>query len=290
LATVLGTADTGESAPLITRHRLSEARRSRARILVAEDNPVNQMVIRRVLEKLGFHAEIVSNGKEAVEALEREPYDLVLMDVQMPELDGLEATRLIRSGKTGAPNPGLPVIAMTAHAMKGDRDRCLEAGMDDYVTKPIDPARLLEALEKWLAAEGDCAPAARAAEAASATGGPPPGETGGPPVFVRERLADMLADDKEAMQEVLAQYLASAPGLLARVAECLARGDAAQAGREAHTLKGASANVGAEALAGAAGALESAGRAGDLDALRRLLPGAEQAFARLKALLQEDRL
>ena len=291
LATVLGTADTGESAPLITRHRLSEARRSRARILVAEDNPVNQMVIRRVLEKLGFHAEIVSNGKEAVEALARETYDLVLMDVQMPELDGLEATRIIRSGETDAPNPGIPVIAMTAHAMKGDRDRCLEAGMDDYVTKPIDPARLLAVLEKWLSPEPAVelsiapAPAAPAEEPAPAQ---VPGASPDPPVFVRERLMDMLAGDGDAAREVLDQYLENAPEQLARIADCLARGDAAQAGREAHTLKGASANVGAEALAEAARALEAAGRDGDMDAVARLLPAAEQEFARLKALLKED--
>ncbi len=291
LATVLGTPDAGESAPLITRYRLSEARRGRARILAAEDNPVNQMVIRRVLEKLGFHADVVSNGKEAVEALARAPYDLVLMDVQMPELDGLEATRIIRSGEAGAVNPGLPVIAMTAHALKGDRDRCLEAGMDDYVTKPIDPARLLEVLEKWLFAE--CAvelsiPPAPAAPAAEAVPAQTPGESPDPPVFVRERLLDMLAGDGDAVREVLGQYLESAPEQLARIADCMARGDAAQAGREAHTLKGASANVGAEALAEAARALEAAGREGDLDAVARLLPAAEQAFARLKALLQED--
>lgn len=286
LATVLGAAGAGENIPLITRHRLSEARRGRARILAAEDNPVNQLVIRRVLEKLGFRADVVSNGKEAVDALSAEPYDLILMDVQMPELDGLEATRIIRSGETGAPNPGLPIIAMTAHALKGDRDRCLEAGMDDYVTKPVDPARLLEVLEKWLSpepvAELSAAPAPAAAPA-DAPGGAPD-----PPVFVRERLADMLAGDGDAVREVLAQYLASAPEQLARIADCMARGDAAQAGREAHTLKGASANVGAEALAEAARALEAAGRDGDLDAVARLLPAAEQAFARLKVLLQED--
>lgn len=291
LATVLGTAGAGENTPLITRHRLSEARRGRARILAAEDNPVNQLVIRRVLEKLGFHADVVSNGREAVDALAQVPYDLVLMDVQMPELDGLEATRIIRSGEAGAVNPGLPIIAMTAHALKGDRDRCLEAGMDDYVTKPVDPARLLEVLEKWLAAEPAAEPSAVPAPAAPVAETAPADASGGAPglpVFVRERLLDMLSGDGDAVREVLAQYLESAPEQLARIADCMARGDAAQAGREAHTLKGASANVGAEALAEAARALEAAGREGDLDAVARLLPAAEQAFARLKAFLQED--
>ncbi|NLV40410.1 MAG: PAS domain S-box protein [Candidatus Hydrogenedentes bacterium] len=294
LASVLGTPGGGENAPLITRHRLSEARRGRARILAAEDNPVNQLVIQRVLEKLGFHADVVSNGREAVDALAGEPYDLVLMDLQMPELDGLEATRIIRSGESGVPNPGLPIIAMTAHALKGDRDRCLGAGMDDYVTKPIDPALLLEVLEKWLSPEPAVglspppAPAAPAAPAAETVPAQAPGESPDLPAFVRERLLDMLSGDGDAVREVLGQYLESAPEQLARIADCMARGDAAQAGREAHTLKGASANVGAEALAEAARALEAAGRDGDLDAVARLLPAAEQEFSRLKALLQED--
>jgi PAS domain S-box-containing protein len=128
--------------------------RRNARILIAEDNPVNQRVALRLVEKLGYVADTVSNGTEALMALASATYDLVLMDCQMPELDGFETTRRIRM-KEDRPNavpggPGrLPIIAMTANAMKGDRERCLDAGMDDYVSKPIDLTRLAEALERW---------------------------------------------------------------------------------------------------------------------------------------------
>ncbi len=152
LAVVLGgdpTAKTPDIA-LVTRHTLHEARRSKVRILLAEDNLTNQQVALGVLAKLGFNADTAANGREAIQALETVPYDIVFMDVQMPLMDGLEATRAIRSGKTGVPNPRIPIIAMTAHALKGDRERCLEAGMDDYISKPIAPQAVAEALEKWL--------------------------------------------------------------------------------------------------------------------------------------------
>ena len=120
----------------------------RLRILVAEDNRVNQKVASRMLEHMGHRVDVVANGLEALAALRAMPYDLVLMDVQMPEMDGFEATRQIRNPATGMMNPRIPIIAMTAHAMKGDRERCLEAGMDGYVSKPVEPAALREAIEE----------------------------------------------------------------------------------------------------------------------------------------------
>jgi CheY-like chemotaxis protein len=118
------------------------------RVLVVEDNAVNQKVARRLLERHGCQVETAANGLEAIEALAGSRYDLVLMDVQMPEMDGLAATEEIRR-REAAQGGHVPIIAMTAHAMKGDRDRCLRAGMDDYISKPIDIQALLAALEKW---------------------------------------------------------------------------------------------------------------------------------------------
>lgn len=155
LAQVL--ADTYVLDTVTTRHSVREVQAAhahfagyRARVLLAEDNIVNQQVALGILKKLGLTADAVANGHEVIDALKRLPYDLVLMDVQMPELDGLEATRLVRRTQGGKNVADIPIIAMTAHAMQGDRDACLEAGMNDYMTKPVSPQRLIEMLEKWL--------------------------------------------------------------------------------------------------------------------------------------------
>jgi CheY-like chemotaxis protein len=135
---------------MITRYGLEEAKKRRVRILVAEDNVVNQKVALRILDKLGYRADAVADGKEALRALETIPYDLVLMDLQMPEMDGFEATGVIRDPRSRVRRHDIPVIAMTAHAMKGDRERCLEAGMDDYISKPVTALALNDILEKHL--------------------------------------------------------------------------------------------------------------------------------------------
>jgi CheY-like chemotaxis protein len=144
-----------EDAATVTRE-LEQRPTTRAipanlRILLAEDNAINQRVAMLLLERqLGLRADPVANGREAIEALAADDYDVVLMDCQMPELDGFQATRLIRRGSDGVRNPHVPIVAMTANAMKGDRDACLEAGMDEYVSKPVKPADLLAAIERAL--------------------------------------------------------------------------------------------------------------------------------------------
>jgi CheY-like chemotaxis protein len=128
---------------------------SSARILVAEDNDINQVVTRTILSKAGYACDIVANGKEALEALKQKEYDIVLMDCQMPEMDGLEAARAYREFEKESPaaasRPTLPIIALTANALRGDRELCLDAGMTDYLSKPITPPRLIEKIEHWLA-------------------------------------------------------------------------------------------------------------------------------------------
>jgi PAS domain S-box-containing protein len=139
---------------IITRHSLSEDKKADVRILLAEDNMINQKLALHLLDKFGYRADTAVTGKQAVEALEKFPYDLVLMDVQMPEMDGLEAAGVIRDPASAVLDHAVPVIALTAHAMKKDRDRCLDAGMDDILTKPIDPQQLLETLKRYLAPPG----------------------------------------------------------------------------------------------------------------------------------------
>ena len=139
---------------IITRHSLAEDRKRTVRILLADDNMINQKVVLNILKILGFSGDAVANGEEAVKALEMIPYDIVFMDCQMPEMDGYEATGKIRNPESKVLNHKIPVVAMTANAMKGDRENCLKAGMDDYLSKPITPRQLSEMLDKWLTEEG----------------------------------------------------------------------------------------------------------------------------------------
>jgi two-component system sensor histidine kinase/response regulator len=145
---VLGSQTRAELSPsLVTLHSLRESR-GRLRILLAEDNRVNQVLAVRLLEKRGHEVAVAGNGEEALEALDKQAFDLVLMDVQMPEMDGLQATAAIRKSEMKS-GKHIPIIAMTAHAMAGDKDRCLEAGMDDYITKPIRPEQLDDVLKRY---------------------------------------------------------------------------------------------------------------------------------------------
>ncbi|MBF0200208.1 MAG: response regulator [Desulfamplus sp.] len=145
-----GTPEKIHDAPLSWKDVISVENLESRRILLAEDNLINQQVALGILKKMGVSADLAVNGREAVQALKKSHYDLVLMDVQMPELDGFQATGLIRNPASGVMNPNIPIIAMTAHAMAGDREKCLEKGMNSYLSKPIDPLLLAKELTKWL--------------------------------------------------------------------------------------------------------------------------------------------
>jgi PAS domain S-box-containing protein len=285
LSSVLSGQAEGQAAqPIITRHMIRELHRSAICILLAEDNITNQMVAVSILKKLGLRADTVANGAEAVKALETLPYDLVLMDVQMPEMDGLEATRAIRNPQSAVRNHRIPIIAMTAHAMQGDRERCLEAGMNDYIIKPVDPRALAEALEKWLPKEKatitDQAP--EVSETASVSAQEPEA-----PVFDKAGMMARMMDDEELARAVIEAFLGDVPKQIAALRGYLDAGEAASAVRQTHTIKGASANLGGEALRAVAFEMEKAAKAGHLEYVKAHLPELENQFIRLKQAMEQ---
>jgi two-component system, sensor histidine kinase and response regulator len=287
LSTVLGMSNQPAAVqvpPLITRHTLNEAQRRQVRILLVEDNLTNQQVALRILEKLGFRADAVGNGREAVEALEQVPYDIVFMDVQMPVMDGFTATQTIRGGRAKVVNPEIPIIAMTAHAMKGDRERCLGAGMNDYISKPISPKDLAEALDKWL----NHIPKSRPAVPA-----PFPQKEeclDGPLVFDRKTLTDRLMGDEELVREICAGFLEDMTIQIRELRQSIERSDGDVVGRLSHTIKGAAANVGAMALNAVALNMEKNAKAGQLVELVPVMSEMERQFDLLKIRMEENLL
>jgi signal transduction histidine kinase/CheY-like chemotaxis protein/HPt (histidine-containing phosphotransfer) domain-containing protein len=233
------------------------AERHPLRILVIEDNAVNQRVALRLLERFGYRPDVAANGAEAVDAVMRLPYDLVFMDVQMPVMDGLEATQLIR--RLHAPAHGPRIVAMTADAMSDDRERCLDAGMDDFVPKPIRAESLLGVLQDGAGQQP--------------TGGDDAARDDGEVLDAAaiESLVEML-DDPDALTDLLATYFQSAPDLIGKLVAAARDSDAGALEFAAHTLKSSSAVVGATRIVRLCALLEEQSRAHILDgALDRAL-------------------
>jgi CheY-like chemotaxis protein len=240
-------------------------------VLLAEDNPVNQRVAIRMLQKQGHRVVAASNGKEALAALRREPFDLVLMDVQMPEMGGFEATAIIRAQEieTGS---RLPIIAMTAHAMKGDRERCLEAGMDGYLAKPVQALELQKAIEALFCAPAEAGLVDAYLEPAGA-------------VLDRAALLARVDGDQAFLQELVECFLVDSARLLAVARDAITRGDAQELNRACHTLKGSVSNFCAPAATDAACKLEMLGGAGDLMRANEAFAVLEQATQQLQSAL-----
>ena len=243
-----------------------------ARLLLVEDNEINQQVASELLEGAGFLVDIANNGREGIEAVAKGDYDLVLMDIQMPELDGFEATRRIRSSGT-AGSDHLPIVAMTANAMAGDRERSLEAGMNDHITKPIDPAELFSALLKWIKPGERQVPMSLAGTGAKAQ--PElPAELAEIPGIDSTAALSRVGGNVKLYYDLLGKFARDSAEGDREIIEALDRGDYKLARRLAHTFKGTSGNIGASALFTAAAALENALAGEEKDAL----PGALEAF------------
>ena len=222
------------------------------RILLAEDNPVNQKLAVRMLEKHAYAVVVANNGKEALELLAQQSFDLILMDVQMPEMCGFEATMIIREREQST-GGHLPIIAMTAHAMQGDRERCLLAGMDHYVPKPIHAKELLAAIAKVMM------PGERRVSAEAPAPLRPPHA-----IFDETAALARVEGDREILRDIAALFVADWPQSRATLRQAVLSEDAAALTRLAHTLKGAAATLGAVALSAAAQRLEEVGCSGNL--------------------------
>jgi CheY-like chemotaxis protein len=244
------------------RVAIPAAARVQLRILLAEDNPANQKLATYLLEDRGHLVEIAGNGQEAVSLTEQNSYDVILMDVQMPEMNGLEATAAIRRREDGSRR--VPIIAMTAHAMKGDRERCLAAGMDDYLSKPIDAHETIALVERVAAV-------AAAANADAVPTTPGPAEAATPPtsaVFDPELALTRCLNEPDLLRQMIAYFFKDADTCLPQMRVALQKGDLAEVGRLGHRLKGTLGHIAAEAARDAAERVE-----------RFLLHAGEQAEA-----------
>ena len=268
----------------------SESARARSSppILIVEDNPTNQIVAVRTLANRGYATEVAANGREALDLLARRPFGLVLMDCQMPVMDGYSATREIR--RLEPSEHRTPVVAMTAHAMEGDREKCLAAGMDDYLSKPFDPEKLEIILAKWLANESsDSAEAATNAEATSSVVDRPQGvsqdETG---ILDPSVLRDLRENDPEGMRELLLAYEEEGASRLDHARAALRGGDAQHLRDVLHSLRGSSAVVGARAMSALAGEGEGLVPREEAAGLEHLVDELERVFDRTRARISEQ--
>jgi two-component system, sensor histidine kinase and response regulator len=244
------------------------------RILVVEDNEFNQELATKLLTKWGHVAVLAGNGNAALTALERERFDLILMDVQMPGMNGLDATQAIRA-KERATNTHVPIIALTAHAMKGDRERCLAAGMDAYASKPIRATELFEVIARLLYSDVD-----------GTKGAPGPD---GPPaaVFDLETALASVAGDRELLHRMARVLSGQCPKLLGEIRDSVLRADGAHLERAAHKLKSSVASFGAERAYRAALRLEELGGAGDVTGSKETFTELEEAITRLQDALAD---
>lgn len=253
-----------------------------ARVLVVEDNPSNREVALGILKKIGLRADAVNDGAEAVRSLESTVYDLVLMDMRMPVMDGVEATRQIRDPRSSVLDCNVPIIAMTANAMESDRQQCLAVGMNGFVAKPVSIAVLRETLRKWLPA-GESAIAIKAAQPGSSRAA-----ESGTVVFDPAGVLSRLEGDHALAQTVFATFLEDLPRQIQALKALVANRDDAGSARQAHSIRGASANVGGESLQKLAAEMEEAADAGDWHSVVNRMDELEREYSVLKSAIEAN--
>ena len=267
IITALHVAGRQKARPSVAQRRSRTAEHP-LRILLAEDNPVNQEVAVHLIERRGHSVIVAENGREAVEAIERHKFDLVLMDVQMPEMGGLEATRVIREKEKGSGHH-LPIIAMTAHAMQGDREQCLEAGMDGYLAKPIDPKTFLQTVE-GISARSVGSESAENEETAGLAG-----------ALDGKALLARFSGNRKLLRNIVKAFREDCPRMMGRIRNALTARDAVALADSAHALKGSIGNFGDSAALETTREMEKAARQGKLDGTWELYATLEDQIASL---------
>ncbi|MCD6339947.1 MAG: response regulator, partial [Verrucomicrobia bacterium] len=252
--------------------------------------PIDREAIVAMLKRLGHLVETAANGREALEILRRKRFALIFMDCRMPEMDGWETTRRIRSGEAGPEAARAPIVALTAHALKEDRRHCVEAGMDDYLSKPPRMDRLKAMIEKWSGKESGAVGAV--AEESSRADRVPEEEAaaGGEalPVFNLRALLDRVDGDEDLARTMMEAFFEEAPGQLAELREHLASGGIEDAARMAHSIKGSAGFISGEEVYALAQEMDRLGKAGDLEGMRGKLPEFEKAMERLLEALRRE--
>ena len=309
------------SVPLITRHTLNESRaQSRHHILLVEDNDVNQKVAVRMLKKMGYRIDLALNGQEAIQASQTTRYDLILMDCQMPEMDGFEATQKIREGERvnnegfeetsdasstespptpdsslhGPPRPRVPILALTANALESDRERCLKAGMDDFLTKPVRFEHLKAKLELWLTPTAEQIDAHDASHSRNSLASPSEKTASAPQAPIDEQTLEELRtlageDDPDFLESLIDQFLDDLPRHLENILRSIQQQDSSSLTKAAHTCKGSSRYVGAFALSDLCAQLETCSRNQDLSTAEQHLSNLRAEIHRVTHTLQSLR-
>ena len=282
------------AAPAAGKERHAPAKTAAAtplKILLVDDNQVNLKLASRLLARLGHpDAATAGDGRKALEILSREPFDLVFMDIQMPQMDGYEATRRIRSGEAGSLNKKVPIVAMTAHALNSDRDRCLEAGMNDFLTKPVRLEELADLLERIPQTRSNKKAGDKAGSDDQTTTALPVPPPAAPPaaVFNRKALLAKIDHDEELYRELLQDFLESGREYLEEIARAAAENDPESLRNAAHALKGSAGSLEAPAVQAAALELEQAARTADPEKIATARPALEKEFATLTATLEAE--
>jgi CheY-like chemotaxis protein/HPt (histidine-containing phosphotransfer) domain-containing protein len=246
-------------------------------ILLVEDNPVNRKLAVTLLNKLGYLVKTACNGEEAIDILRRRRFDLILMDIKMPGMDGLEATRIIRDPKSGVLDHSLPIIAMTAHALPQDRARCLKAGMNDYLAKPFRLEMLTSILSQWLPDPFPCDSLMQRPKQEQ------PRRVHEPASFDPEALTARLLDDEQLAREILITFIGDFPSQISKLHGFVENRNLSGVSAQLHSMKGVCAGMSGMALFELTADMEEAADCGNLDELQKRLPELEVRFQQLCA-------